>query len=134
MASFQQESQRYVKYDEDNIDALFHIPPEIASDESAKEIFLEAMESSLRAYRALRALEVKAQFARYVLPNATRTRIIMKANLREWRHVLLLRMHSSAQPEIQKIANLIWSQLNPHFPEIFGDIPGIVEGGSRAIR
>jgi thymidylate synthase (FAD) len=134
VASFQQESQRYVKYDEEDPEALFFMPPEIAEDSSAAEIFKDAVENSLRAYKSLRALEVKGQFARYVLPNATRTRIIMKANLREWRHILLLRMHSSAQPEIQEIAKMILSELLPNFPEIFGDIQGIIDAGERQNR
>ena len=134
LASFQQESQRYVKYDEETPEALFFMPPEVEANEELAGVFRESTEASLAAYRTLRAAGVKSQFARYVLPNATRTRLIMKSNLREWRHILMLRMHSSAQPEAQEIGKMIWTQLMPHFPEIFGDIPGILEAGSRANR
>jgi len=132
LASFQQESQRYVKYEDDSPEDLFMIPPEV--DGEARNIMQESLRQSLEAYKKLRDLGVKGQFARYALPNATRTRLIMKSNLREWRHIITLRMHSSAQPEAQEIAKIIWGELMPHFPEIFGDIPAILEAGSRANR
>lgn len=134
LASFQQESQRYVKYDESTPDELFFMPDEIEINEEAAEVFREATAHALAAYQKLKDLGLKSQFARYVLPNATKTRIIMKSNLREWRHILLLRMHSSAQPEVQELGTMIWLQLMPHFPEIFGDLPAILAGGERQIR
>jgi len=132
LASFQQESQRYVKYEDESPEDLFMIPPEV--DGEARNIMQESLNQSLEAYKKLRDLGVKGQFARYADPNATRTRLIMKSNLREWRHIITLRMHSSAQPEAQEIAKIIWGELMPHFPEIFGDIPAILEAGSRANR
>jgi thymidylate synthase (FAD) len=134
LASFQQESQRYVKYEEESPEDIFFTPPEVFENPEALEVYKNSIQSSFEAYQKLRAMGVKGQFSRYVLPNATRTRIIMKSNLREWRHIVTLRMHSSAQPEIQEIAKMIWTQLNDHFPEIFDDIPAILEAGSRANR
>ena len=132
LASFQQESQRYVKYEEESPEDLFFVPPEATEEEA--EIIRSSVEASLAAYQRLRSMGMKGQFARYVLPNATRTRLIMKSNLREWRHIITLRMHSSAQPEAQDVARIIWDQLMPHFPEIFGDIPAMIDAGERANR
>ena len=120
IASFQQESQRYVKYDEEDPEDLFFIPPELGKTEAL--IMRQAYDDALTAYKKLRTLGVKSQLARYCLPNGTRTRIIMKANLREWRHFLKLRMHPSAQPEMQLIATDIYHILYPEYPEVFSDV------------
>lgn len=132
IASYQQESQRYVRYDEEDPDDLFFIPPELPPTEAL--ILEAAYEDALRAYKKLKVLGVKSQLARYVLPNGTRTRIIMKANLREWRHFCRLRCHPSAQPEMQTIANLILAELNSLYPEVFLDVTEDLDAGRRASR
>lgn len=135
MASYQQESQRYVKYDEEEPGDLMYLPPEIeAAGEEAVEAFWDSVEYSLAVYKRLKAAGVKSQHARYVLPNAMRARIVVKMNLRELRHVLRLRMHKSAQPEMQVIANQMHDILMDLFPEVFGDIKPALEAGERAAR
>ena len=121
IASYQQESQRYVKYDFEDEDNLFYVPPEL--DPSQRILYEKALEDALEVYNRLLSMGAKAQIARYILPNATKTRIIAKMNLRNWRHFLLLRMHKSAQPEMQTVARAIWRELNDLFPEVFSDIP-----------
>lgn len=117
LASFQQESQRYTDYDAETLDGLFYVPTEIAHNEVAELVLLDAYRAAQRAYEGLRELGVSKQLARYVLPNATRTRIVVKANLREWRHILKLRMHPSAQPEMREVAHLLYTELHA----LFGD-------------
>lgn len=136
IASYQQESQRYVKYDEEEPEDLFFVPPEIeAAGEDAVHFYLEAIYNAQATYNYLKKeYGIKSQIARYVLPNATRTRVIAKMNLREWRHVLSLRMHKSAQPEMQVIANQIHDVLVDWFPEVFKDIKPALEAGERAAR
>ena len=73
---------------------------------------------ALGAYRVLRKAGVKAQLARYVLPNATVTRMVMKANLREWRHIVNLRTAPAAQPEMQELMVQVKEQLEDVFPHI----------------
>jgi thymidylate synthase (FAD) len=121
IASYQQESQRYVKYEQTDWKELFYIPPEL--DPTQRILYEKALEDALEAYQRLLTLGAKSQIARYLLPNATATRIIAKMNLRNWRHFLLLRMHKSAQPEMQVVARAIWRELNDLFPEVFADIP-----------
>lgn len=133
-ASFQQESQRYVKYDEENEEDLFFIPPEIAENPEADRIYREHLTASLVTYKRLKDMGLKSQIARYSLPNATRTRIVMKSNLRDWRHFCMLRMHSSAQPEMQHVARQIYKELNDMYPEVFGDIAQRLEEGERQVR
>lgn len=135
MASYQQESQRYVKYDEEEPGELFYLPPEVeAAGEEAVAAYWDAVEYSLTVYKRLKVAGVKSQIARYVLPNATRARIVVKMNLRELRHVLKLRMHKSAQPEMRDIATQMHDILMGLFPEVFSDIKPALESGERAAR
>lgn len=134
IASYQQESQRFVKYDAATASDLYVLPPEIeAAGNDAVVIFWDSVQSALDAYRALKGAGVKSQIARYVLPNATGTHIIAKMNAREWRHVLHLRLHSSAQPEIREVMEEIHRILLLLLPELFEDIAGKIEAG-RASR
>lgn len=134
LASYQQESQRYVSYAEEDPEDVLYTDPQIESDPDVLDIFDLTTYHALKAYNELLDKGVKKQIARYVLPNATRTRIIMAANLREWRHIIKLRMHKSAQPEMQIIANQIHDQLLETFPEVFVDIKPSIDAGERAAR
>lgn len=119
IATYQQESQRFVKYDEETAEELTYAPPEVtAAGRGAQRVYASLMNHAKQAYEDLREEGVAPQIARYVLPNATRTRIIVKMNLRELRHVLQLRMHTSAQPEFQLIAREVHRKLQ----RVFGPV------------
>jgi len=133
LASYQQESQRYVEYAEEEPEDMFIIPAAY-EDTVEGDIMMVSYEDSLRRYKMLRLNGVSKQEARYVLPNATRTRIVMKANLREWSHVLRLRCHHSAQPEMQEVANAILKILYERYPEVFLSVTLDIEAGNRATR
>ena len=126
LASFQQESQRYVDYSAESVEDLF-----LDTDDPW---MWESYRRALQTYEEATAGGAKKQIARYVLPNATRVRMVMGANFREWRHILRLRMHKSAQPEMQLIANGIHDKLLDKFPEAFSDIKPYLEAGERAVR
>ena len=53
-------------------------------------------------YHHLLSAGCRPQDARKVLPNSTATRIVMKANLRQWRHVLSLRTGKGVYPEMRQ--------------------------------
>lgn len=61
------------------------------------------------------------QAARSVLPNATETKIFCTANGRSLRHFLEMRCSTFAEPEIRKLAHLMWKELNQESPHLFGD-------------
>jgi thymidylate synthase (FAD) len=130
LATYQQESQRFVDYEDEKAEDLFYLPD--VKDIGAGGAVARYLHETLERYQSLRRLGVSKQLARYVLPNATRTRVIAKMNLRQWRHVLLLRMHPSAQPEMQEVARAIYFQLVELFPVIFQDIPDKIEAGREA--
>ena len=130
IASYQQESQRYVEYTEG--DDLFFVPPGLTEDQ--RYAFETAMRLSFSTYRSLRDEGIKKQIARYVLPNATRTRIVVKMNLREWRHVIRLRIHKSAQPEMREVMEQIFATLLFEFPQVFESLEREIESGKRSSR
>jgi thymidylate synthase (FAD) len=133
IASYQQESQRFVRYDEEDPDDLFVIPAAY-EDTGVGSMMAMFCENSLVAYKNMLLNDVPKQEARYVLPNATRTRIIVKMNLREWMHVLRLRAHPSAQPEMQEVANAILEILEERYPEVFSFVRADLDAGDRAVR
>lgn len=80
------------------IEPLFYNPGDADS-----EFWQRCMESDERAYHDLLNAGCKPEDARKVLPNSKATRIIMKANLRELRHVFGLRMSKAAYPEMRSL-------------------------------
>lgn len=134
IASYQQESQRFVNYTEEEPEDLFVIPTTLRDNEFVSTMLLRSYDDDLKTYKTLILNGVPKQEARYVLPNATRTRIIVKMNLREWMHVLRLRAHKSAQPEMQEVANAILEVLEARYPEVFSFVRADLDAGERAVR
>jgi len=133
IASYQQESQRFVNYTAEDPEGLF-IVPKAYEDGPVSNMMMMSYEDDLKTYKMLILNGVPKQEARYVLPNATRTRIIVKMNLREWMHVLRLRCHTSAQPEMQEVANGVLEVLVQKYPQVFQGVKEDIDAGNRAIR
>lgn len=118
MASFNQQSQRYVKSDE----SLEFIKPDtIASNPEQSEIFDKAVQAAMDAYRALTEAGVPAEDARYLLPNAAETKIVVTMNIRELLHFFEVRCCNRAQWEIQDLALKMLDLVRPTAPFIFLD-------------
>lgn len=107
--SFSVQSQRYVRLgSNDRSSGMDYVVPHTVDDETADEIFDEAMEVAQQAYDALRKAGVPAEDARSVLPNAAATNLVMTANL-----TALLSFYSKrrkgrgAQYEITELAESI---------------------------
>ena len=108
MASFCIESQRYCKYDRDFFYGSWYVtPPAFKEDESLRTRFIIAMRESGVAYRKAIKDGVKPEDARYLLPEATKTNIVMTMNLREIFHFFDLRLDKAAQWEIRDLAALM---------------------------
>jgi thymidylate synthase (FAD) len=118
LASFSQESQRYV----DLSAPEWVVPPSIAESDEARTIW-EAFSSQVQAaYSALRGLKVRKEDARFVLPNAAATRIVMTMNFRELLHMFRLRISREAQWEIREICARMLELVYPHAPSVFGGL------------
>lgn len=81
-----------------------------------------AMEDAEIAYKFLISKGKSAQQAREVLPNSTACRIIMKANLREWRHFFTLRCAKTAYPAMRDLAKTMLIQAHDAVPAVFDDL------------
>ena len=77
LASYNQQSQRYVSYAEE---PTFIVPPSVASDPEALKRFKAANASAFAEYRGLIEAGIPAEDARYLLPNAMETKIVVTMN------------------------------------------------------
>ena len=94
LASYNQQSQRYVAYDSEPV---FVVPPSIAADQVTRAAFDDACAAAFDAYRAQLYAVVPAEDARYLLPNAMETKIVVTMNVRELLHFFELRCCRRAQ-------------------------------------
>ncbi len=118
LASYSQRSQRYVK----EAEPRYVEPPEIESNEAAHERFGEAMTACWQAYSDLLDRGIKAEIARYVLPNACETQIICTWNFREIRHIIKLRTSKRALPEFRAVAEEMRKIVKEVAPQVFADL------------
>ena len=118
LASYSQESQRYV----DMSDPALVIPDAIAADPRAQVVWDGFVEQVKSAYQELRELGVLKEDARFVLPNAAATRIIVTMNFRELLHFFRLRIAPEAQWEIRRLAVSMLELLTPRAPAVFNDL------------
>ncbi len=123
--SFAQRSQRYVKENEETYvtpDVLVNINQDDDRLQIAKQTFDTAMKNAWYAYKTLLECGLKPEDARFVLPNACTTEIIVSGNFREYRNFLKLRLSPRAQWEIRKAANIILDKLYEIAPSCFEDL------------
>jgi thymidylate synthase (FAD) len=118
IASYSQESQRYV----DMVAPEFVVPPSVREDPEAQAVWDEFMARVGDVYRELRALGVRKEDARFVLPNATATRIIVTMNFRALRHFISVRCDKAAQWEIRALALEMLRKAHALAPAVFQDL------------
>ncbi len=119
IASFSQRSQKYVN---ESI-PKYIIPAEISNAESiSMDTFIEAMEHAWKYYNLLLGQGMKKEIARYVLPEACETQIIMTMNFRELRHFIKLRTSRMASPEMRCVAYKIRNMCKEFAPQVFKDV------------
>lgn len=117
LASYSQESQRYVELNDD--EDWYVIPPEIDKCDDRREIFTSAMNDLSKAYRDLRELGVRKEDARFVLPNATKTTIVLTMNFRTLLHLFSVRISKYAQWEIRDMCKRMLDLLSDKYQEVF---------------
>lgn len=126
IASFSQQSQRYVSHEE-RFAAV--VPPSIAGRPEILARFEGELATLHRAYAEMVAAGIPAEDARYILPNATETKIIVSMNARELLHFFGLRCCERAQWEIREMAVEMLKLAQMAAPVIFRDAgPGCLSG------
>lgn len=149
LASYSQQSQRYVKLDQFE----YIVPPAIENNPKAKEIFIRAMEEDQKSYDLItdqlfqdhyqrlidegksekkarsEAEKLAIEDARYVFPNACETKIVFTMNARQLLHFISLRACNRAQWEIRLMTIKMVKLLKGIYPGIFKNAgPGCVGG------
>lgn len=99
LASYSQQSQRYVQFEEKPV---FIEPPELKGEEL--ENFRTSINKAFEVYYELVNNGIDPEDARYVLPQAIETKIVMTMNARELLHFFKLRCCNRAQWEIRYLA------------------------------
>lgn len=117
MASYLQESQRYIKYDLSG-DDWYVIPPSVETNVYASADYNDKMAADAKAYRDALAYGIKAEDARYLLPNAMKTNIVVTMNVRSLFHFFDLRLGQHAQWEIRELAKLMATEMEKVEPEL----------------
>lgn len=139
IASFSVQSQRYVRLE----DFRYVIPPQIEANPEAKKSFIDAMNVDAEQYLQLvktledthtarliaQGLDEKAarraaakqanEDARFVLPNACETKMVLTMNCRSLIHFFQLRCCERAQWEIRAVADAMLELVLPQAPHIF---------------
>ena len=132
LASYSQQSQRYVK--EKDFDYI--IPPTIERNSAAKVEFEKLMIIVQQSYTKLLTLlgqdklsgEIANQDARFVLPQAAETKIVVTMNCRELLHFFEHRCCSRAQWEIRQLANKMLEICIEKLPAVFAAAGAKCEG------
>ena len=136
IASFAQESTRYVNYSLDkfgNEINVIDIRDGIDLDNKMKNMdssiidailreWFSAMKDAEKHYMKMIELGATPQIARSVLPNSTKTEITITANYREWRAFFKLRVPATAHPQMREVTIPLLKELKNRLPIIFDDI------------
>ena len=102
--AFDQQSQRYLNYKRPS----YMVPGSLAdAPPGIRDRFMAEMDDSLAFYGEMLDAGIPGEDARFVMPNATRTNLIMTANLRALIHMSGLRLCTMAQWEIRRLFQLI---------------------------
>lgn len=118
MASYSQQSQRYVSMKK--LDWV--TPPKIQRKPELAQAFKEAVENVHRLYTRMLEQGIPAEDARYILPNAACTNLVMTMNARELIHVCSVRLCLRAQWEIRELFTHVKSEVETVAPRIGAEL------------
>lgn len=132
-ASFAQESTRYVNYAKEKYGSectFIDLQPGMQLDKVVAnlpaekqmiiyETWCEAMQYLEVAYMQMIKAGATPQIARSVLPNSTKTEVIMTATLDEWIRFFSLRLPDGAHPQMREITHPAFEEMQQIFPVIF---------------
>ncbi|MGC8663023.1 MAG: FAD-dependent thymidylate synthase [Thermoplasmata archaeon] len=116
MASFTQQSQRYVP-----LNPEFIIPESIENSEFKDEV-KDVMENARNLYKKMVEKGIRKEDARFILPQAVETKIIVTMNGRELRYFISLRAEKDAQWEIRNLAKEMLKEAYKVAPILLEDL------------
>jgi len=108
IASYTQQSQRYIKLNPKDIEETFVIPDSVKERPEIYQKWQELTRKAIELYEETYRAGVHQEDARFILPQAVRTKLVVTMNLRELKHFFGLRLCERAQWEIREVA---WKML-----------------------
>ncbi|MDR1244155.1 MAG: FAD-dependent thymidylate synthase [Endomicrobium sp.] len=118
VASFSVQSQRYVKF-KDGLE--FIVPESIKKHTNLLKKYNDFFSHVEKLYKEFLDAGVLAEDARFILPNASTTKILFTMNARELRHFFSLRTCNRAQWEIQELACYMLDLVKKEAPLLFNN-------------
>ena len=115
IASYSQQSQRYVK--EHDFETI--LPLSIAARPAEREKFEKLMGEIRTLYTEWTEMGIPAEDARYILPNAAETKIVVTMNVRSLYNFFRLRCCTRAQWEIRALAEKMLAEVKEVAPVLF---------------
>ena len=115
IASYSQQSQRYVK--EHDFETI--LPLSIAARPAEREKFEKLMSEIRTLYTEWTEMGIPAEDARYILPNAAETKIVVTMNVRSLYNFFSLRCCTRAQWEIRALAEKMLAEVKEVAPVLF---------------
>ena len=118
------ESTRYCNYSKGKFgnELSFIKPCNIEEDSGIYHTWLKTMKSIEDSYLLAAELGGKPDQLRMMLPLSTKAEFCLKANIREWRHILRLRTSNAAHPSVQQVMKMILKEFKEKIPVLFDDI------------
>jgi len=116
--SYDQESQRFSAATREGAVT----PPSIQSNEGAYKAYDEALKAVYSSYEKMVAAGVPKEDARYILPSAIKTKLVMTLNARSLMHMVWQRTALQAQWEIRELANSLHELAREATPELWAKI------------
>jgi thymidylate synthase (FAD) len=116
--SFEQQSQRYVRFTGKNEERLEYVMPDSWRDAGREKEFEGLMTEITRVYREAVAAGIPAEDARFVLPNAAPTNFQIMVNFAELLHIADLRLCTRAQWEIRHMIAKMRLEIMKRVPEM----------------
>jgi thymidylate synthase (FAD) len=137
LASYSQESTTYCNYGGTGIAVVrpwwFARYAKDPRNSERLQVWEYACKLAEETYQKLYALGAPTEVARAVLPTCLKTEIVMTANLREWRHVLRLRLSLKAHPDMRHLMVLAYSHLRLVCPPAFEDLKVTWESAMKSL-
>ena len=134
IASFAQSSTRYCNFSQDKFGNEITVirPCFFRNGTVTYDEWYESCAVAEQKYFSLLRIGMKPEESRDVLPISTMTKLVMTANLREWRHFFKLRAVGTTgkpHPQMLQVAVPLLGDFKKIIPVVFNDL--VVDGGKK---
>jgi thymidylate synthase (FAD) len=121
LCAITQESTRFVNY-EKKMPPSFIQPLELVNNTEGCDCWDNAIDECEKVYKQLISQGYAPQVARSVFPNALASRIVFTCNLREWRHIFIMRTTKEAHPQMREVMIPLLQEFKEKIPLLYDDI------------